>query len=85
MLYQGHSIVSIERGTKSGEYWRFQLAVDGVPCIPFDVHDADIRAFRNQELLEQFLARQAISLIENYGDSRFAVSRSKSVGTCLTT
>lgn len=71
MLYYGHSIEVLERGTKMGEYRRVHVAVDGVPCIPFDVHEADFTRFPSDRKRNEFLARQGMSLIEQFGDYRF--------------
>jgi len=71
MRYQGHNIEVIERGTKIGEYWRCQVAIDGTPSIPFEVHDADFLSFANSRLRDEFLARQGMTLIETYGDARW--------------
>lgn len=81
MHYRGYSITIIERGTKHDEYWRCQVAVNGIPCIPFDVHDADFRAFSSSEQRNAFLARQGISMVEEYGDARFQKPKSELVGT----
>lgn len=68
--YQRQQVEIIEPGTKRGEWWQCQVAIDGIPSVPFDVHDADFRGFRTDELRNQFLARQAMSLIDSYGDGR---------------
>lgn len=53
-----------------GEYRHCQVAIDGIPSIPFDVHEADFLGFASNEKLYQFLARQGMSLIERFGDAR---------------
>jgi hypothetical protein len=45
--------------------------VDSIPSITFEVHDADFRSFRNDHLRNEFLARQGMTLVETYGDSRW--------------
>ena len=70
MRYHGHQIEVIEPGTKTGQMRRCRVAVDGIPSIPFEVHEADFQNFPNDTLRLQFLARQGMSLIETYGDGR---------------
>jgi hypothetical protein len=71
MFYQGHFIEVVEPGTKIGQMRRCRVAVDGVPSIPFEVHEADFQRYPTALLRVQMLARQAMSLIENYGDGRY--------------
>lgn len=71
MRYQGHLVEIIEPGTKRGLYRRCQVAIDGIPAIPFEVFEADFIAFPNDNLRNAFLARQGMSLIESYGDARY--------------
>lgn len=68
--YHGHFVEVIEPGTKVGQMRRCRVAIDGVPSIPFDVHEADFQNFPNNTLRTEFLARQAMGLIETYGDGR---------------
>lgn len=70
MRYRGHRIELIEPGTKQGQFRRCQVAVDGTPCVPFDVHEADFLSFRSDRERTEFLARQAMGLIDTYGDAR---------------
>lgn len=75
MRYRGHKIEIVEQGTKAGEYWRCQVAVDGSLAIPFDVHEADFLNFATPTLRNAFLARQGMSLLETYGDARWPFQR----------
>ena len=68
--YQHQKIEVISQGIHIGEYRRCQLAVDNIPCVPFDVHAADFLNFPSVDKRNEFLARQAMSLIETYGDAR---------------
>ncbi len=70
MRYRGHNVEIIERGTKTGEYRRCQVAIDGIPCVPFDVHEADFLGFHDTASRNAFLARQGMSLVDTYGDYR---------------
>ena len=47
-----------------------RVAIDSIPSIPFDVHEADFQSFPDSTLRNQFLARQAMGLIETFGDGR---------------
>jgi len=71
MLYRGHNVEILERGTKLGEYRRCQVAIDFTPAIPFDVHESDFLNFQSDQKRNEFLARQGMSLIETYGDARW--------------
>lgn len=59
------------RIVKEGEWWIVQIAVDGVPCIPFEVHEYTRRSFfPNDTDFEKFLERKAEDMIALYGDAR---------------
>jgi hypothetical protein len=66
--YGNVEIVTI--GLKQGEWRECQLAVDGKLAIPFSVHEEDWRSYRTEEERLQMLTRQAISLLDSYGDAR---------------
>lgn len=70
MKYHGHKVEVLEPGTKIGQMRRCRVAIDNVPSISFEVHEADFQNFPNDILRNQFLARQAMGLIESYGDGR---------------
>ena len=55
---------------KDGEWYRAQLAISGVPCVPFDIHAGQFEALPTEEAAASFLERQARNLIERYGDGR---------------
>jgi hypothetical protein len=69
--YQGHVIEVVEPGTKAGQMRLVRVAVDGVLAVPFEVHEADFQRYPSAQLREQMLARQAMTLVENYGDARY--------------
>jgi hypothetical protein len=67
--YRGHLVEVIIGGDKQGHYRHCQLAIDHIPAMPFDVCEADFQAFNPQQR-DEFLARQAIGLVEEHGDAR---------------
>lgn len=70
MHYHGHRVEVIEPGTKVGEMRRCRVAIDGTPSIPFEVHEADFQRYPSDKSRAEMLARQAMGLIETYGDGR---------------
>lgn len=52
------------------EWFEAQLAVRGIPSIPFQIHASDRERFRNEDEWIGFLSRKAEELIEQYGDAR---------------
>jgi hypothetical protein len=57
-------------GQKNGEWRECQLAVNGRLAIPFSVHESDWRAYDSEDKRLEMLSRQAISLLDTYGDAR---------------
>lgn len=57
-------------GRKEGEWRECQLAVDGRLAIPFSVHEADWQAYQTDDERIQMLTRQAVSLLDEFGDAR---------------
>ncbi|MGH2621948.1 MAG: hypothetical protein ACRDHG_15460 [Anaerolineales bacterium] len=56
------------RPTTDGWY-NAQLAINGTPSVPFDIHRSQFEHMSEVQLGEM-LERQASALIERYGDSR---------------
>lgn len=52
------------------DYVSAQVAIDGHLAIPFEFLKSDYVQFRRPEDLESFLARQARTLLDQYGDAR---------------
>lgn len=56
---------------KEGEWWYVQMAINGVPCLPFDVHESiRVEKFPAEEAFLDYLERQAQSMIDVFGDAR---------------
>ena len=61
----------IEIDTMShGEYILAQLAVDGVPSVPFHVHKSVREKFPKEEDFLAYLGRMAKAVIARCGDAR---------------
>ena len=64
-------LLIFKRDPDSSEWYLVEMAISGVPCIPFSVPIDAIWALQGDEQkLGEYLERQAISMIENYGDKR---------------
>ena len=53
-----------------GEYVLAQLAVDGVPSVPFHVHKSVREKFPKEEEFLAYLGRMAKAVIARCGDAR---------------
>ena len=53
-----------------GEYILAQLAVDGVPSVPFHVHKSVREKFPKEEEFMAYLGRMAQAVIRRCGDAR---------------
>jgi hypothetical protein len=53
-----------------GEYYLAQLAIDGVPSVPFHVHKSVREKFPKEEDFMAYLARMAKTVIARCGDAR---------------
>lgn len=60
----------LELDAMGSDYVRARVALNGKLAIPFDFLKSDYVAFRRREEMESFLARQARTLLEQYGDAR---------------
>jgi hypothetical protein len=60
----------INIGQRNGEWYECQLAVDGKLAIPFSVHAEDWRNYPSEDKRLEMLTRQAISLLDEFGDAR---------------
>ena len=60
----------LELNAMGSEYVRARVALHGRLAIPFDFLKSDYLAFRRADDLESFLARQATTLLDQYGDAR---------------
>lgn len=61
----------IVRYSKEGEYYIVQLAVDGVLCVPLEVHASARDCYPDEQSWLDYLRRSAVSLIDLYGDARY--------------
>lgn len=61
----------LELRTEAGDYVHVRVALDGFLVIPFDVPKSTyIDEFHRPEDFESYLARQARTLLDTYGDAR---------------
>lgn len=61
----------LELDTSRGDYVRARVALDGHLAIPFEIPKSTyVERFPRSEDFEAFLARQARSLLDTYGDAR---------------
>jgi len=61
----------LELDTMSSDYVHARVALNGRLAIPFDIpKQTFIEDFPRREDLESYLARQAFTLLEVYGDAR---------------
>lgn len=61
----------LELDTMGAEYVRARVALHGRLAIPFEFLKSDyVEKFQREDLLHGFLARQAETLLESYGDAR---------------
>jgi hypothetical protein len=53
------------------EGWiQIRCAVRGKLAVPFQLHKSDLEQYRDEDSYLAMLERQAVSLIETYGDAR---------------
>lgn len=71
MRRQHHKVEYLTYGKKEGEWREVRMAIDGKVVMPFSVHEADWRAYRNEEERNAFLLRQGLGLLEDHGESRY--------------
>ena len=57
-------------GMNHGEFYLAQLAVDGVPSVPFHVHKSVREQFPKEEDFLSYLGRMAKACIARCGDAR---------------
>jgi len=61
----------LELDPSGSDYVRARVALHGRLAIPFEFPKSDyVETFRRPDALEAFLARQAETLLERYGDAR---------------
>ena len=53
-----------------GEYYLAQLAVDGIPSVPFHVHKSIREKFPKEEEFMAYLKRMAKAVVARCGDAR---------------
>jgi len=69
-LSAGTEILRFAKDPDNSEWYVAQLAIGGVPCVPFSVGAPDVAAFSDEASLLAYLEQQASALIEAYGDGR---------------
>lgn len=61
----------LELDTSRGDYVHARLALDGHLVIPFEIPKSTyMEDFRTPADFEAFLVRQAVTLLDRYGDAR---------------
>ena len=69
MIVQGLEILELD--TMGSDYVRVRVALNGSLAIPFEVPKSTyVEDFPRREDFESFLARQARTLLDTYGDAR---------------
>lgn len=53
-----------------GEWYKVQVAVDGVPAVPFEFLKSVRDSMRSEEEFLNYLYRQGVTLREQFGDAR---------------
>jgi hypothetical protein len=70
-LSPGTEILQFSRDRDDSNWYVFQLAINGIPCVPFSVSAPDILPMLDhEEQLMAYLERQAAAMIESCGDAR---------------
>lgn len=69
-MARGPKVEFIRYGVKQGEWRECQIAIDGVLGLPFSVHESDWRMYRTDAERNEMLTRQAIAMLQDYGDAR---------------
>ena len=67
-MHSGLEILELD--AMGSDYVRTRVTLNGVLAIPFEFLKSDYVGFKNREEMEAFLERQALTLIESYGDAR---------------
>jgi hypothetical protein len=60
----------LELDTMGSDYVRARVALDGRLAVPFEFAKSDFLDMARRDDLEPFLARQARTLLDSYGDAR---------------
>ena len=69
MSQEGLEILELD--TMGSDYVRARVALDGQLAVPFEIPKSTyIEDFPRREDFERFLARQARTLLDTYGDAR---------------
>ena len=69
LVYQGLEILELD--ARHSDYVHVRVALNGRLAVPFEFPKSDyVDTFRRPEDLESFLARQAQTLLDAYGDAR---------------
>ena len=66
-MQQGFELLEL---TKQGEEYQVRCALNGVPAVPFLIHVEEFNK-RGEEGFFALCARQAASLIAEFGDGRY--------------
>ena len=69
MRHEGLEILELD--TMGSDYVRARVALDGRLAVPFEIPKSTyVEDFPRREDFESFLARQARTLLDAYGDAR---------------
>lgn len=63
-------IVNVPLLPNDGFFMNVQIAVNGIPCWPFNVPVQAVRSCHNEEERMELLVRYAQTMVEIYGDVR---------------
>ena len=69
-LSEGVELLHFAKDQDNSEWYVAQLAISGIPCVPFSVAAPDIAQFKDEASLMSYLERKAAEMIEVYGDCR---------------
>ena len=69
-LSDGVELLKFGRDPQDSDWYVFQLAINGTPCVPFSVSAPDVRGYATEAELLAYLERKARELVSVYGDGR---------------
>jgi hypothetical protein len=69
-LSQSAELLYFAKDQADNEWYVCQMAVDGILATTFSVPTPTIEAFTSESNLGEYLERQALNLIQRYGDAR---------------
>lgn len=55
---------------EEADWYNIEMAVSGIPCVPFSVPVMTIQELGTEQALGEYLSRQAQTMLQRYGDRR---------------